>query len=114
MDKIIAYCGLVCSECEAYIATQAEDDEHRKEVAERWSKDYNREFKWEDINCDGCVREGRHVLYCSTCPVRQCGQEQGVINCAWCGDYPCEKLQKIFEVAPACKKTLDEVKQWIG
>jgi len=25
MDKIIAYCGLVCSDCPAYIATQAGD-----------------------------------------------------------------------------------------
>ena len=25
MDKMIAYCGLVCTDCEAYIATQAND-----------------------------------------------------------------------------------------
>jgi hypothetical protein len=25
MDRMIAYCGLVCTDCEAYIATQAND-----------------------------------------------------------------------------------------
>jgi hypothetical protein len=25
MDKMIAYCGLVCTDCDAYIATQAND-----------------------------------------------------------------------------------------
>ena len=25
MEKMIAYCGLVCTDCEAYIATQAND-----------------------------------------------------------------------------------------
>jgi len=25
MDKIVAYCGIVCSDCSAYIATQEED-----------------------------------------------------------------------------------------
>ena len=25
MDRIVAYCGLVCSDCPAYIATQAND-----------------------------------------------------------------------------------------
>jgi len=25
MNKIVAYCGLVCSDCPAYIATQAND-----------------------------------------------------------------------------------------
>jgi len=25
MDRIIAYCGLVCSDCPAYTATQADD-----------------------------------------------------------------------------------------
>ena len=38
MEKIIAYCGLICSECPAYIATQKDSDEERKKVAEKWSK----------------------------------------------------------------------------
>ena len=34
MDKIIAYCGLICTECPAFLATQADDDSQRVQVAE--------------------------------------------------------------------------------
>ena len=33
MEKMIAYCGLVCSDCGAFIATQKNDDKMRAEVA---------------------------------------------------------------------------------
>ena len=33
MSKIIAYCGLACDECPAYIATQAEDMAALEKVA---------------------------------------------------------------------------------
>ena len=36
MDKIIAYCGLVCSDCSAYVATQANDQEALERVAAQW------------------------------------------------------------------------------
>ncbi|MBN1875577.1 MAG: DUF3795 domain-containing protein, partial [Anaerolineae bacterium] len=36
MDKIIAYCGLNCAECPAYLATQANDMEALEHVAEEW------------------------------------------------------------------------------
>ncbi|MCK4571680.1 DUF3795 domain-containing protein, partial [candidate division WOR-3 bacterium] len=39
MDKMIAYCGIICTECPAFLATQKDDDEERKKVAEMWSTD---------------------------------------------------------------------------
>ena len=111
MEKQIAYCGLICTDCLAYIATQADDDKQKKEVAEKWTKEYKHDFKPEDINCDGCVSAGRHVGNCSVCNIRKCGQEKGVINCAYCSDYICGELGKFFEMVPACKKTLDGIKQ---
>ena len=32
MDKMIAYCGIVCTECPAFEATQKNDDAKRKKV----------------------------------------------------------------------------------
>lgn len=114
MEKQIAYCGLICTDCAAYIATQADDDEQRKEVAETWTKEYNYDFKPEDINCDGCLTvTGRVASYCPICPIRKCGQEKGVANCAYCDEYVCTRLDEFFNMVPACKDTLDEIRKGI-
>ena len=113
MEKQIAYCGLVCTDCLAYIASQADDDKQRKEVAETWTKEYKIDFKPEDINCDGCTSTGKHVGNCGMCEIRKCGQEKGVINCAYCSDYSCDKTDEFFKMVPACKKTLDAIKQGV-
>lgn len=90
MEKIIAYCGTVCSECPVFLATQKNDIEEKKKVAERWK------MKVEDINCYGCLTKGPKVFrYCKICKIRKCGQEKQVENCAYCAEYPCETLSKI-------------------
>jgi len=112
MKKIIAYCGIACTECPAFIATQNDDNEKRKETAELWTKEYHYDIKPEDINCDGCLtKTGRVINYCTVCEIRKCGQSRKVKNCAFCGDYACEKLEKFFKVAPMYKATLDEVRK---
>jgi hypothetical protein len=112
MEKIIAYCGIVCSECPAYIATQNDDDAKRKEIAEQWTKQFGHEMKPEDINCVGCISDsGQKIGYCYVCEIRKCGVERGVVNCAYCADYACDKLAKFFEMAPQSKATLDEIRK---
>lgn len=111
MDEIIGMCGLVCTECPAYQATQKDDDEERKRVAEMWTKEYGAEIKPEDINCVGCtVSGGKHFSYCGKCEIRTCGMEKKAENCAHCAEYACEKLGKFFEMVPQAKAKLDEVK----
>ena len=108
----MAYCGLVCSDCGAFIATLENDDAKRRQVADAWSKMFGREFKPQDINCDGCLtRDGRHIDYCNICEIRKCGIERGVENCAYCVDYGCEKLSKFVENVPEAKKTLEEIRK---
>jgi len=111
MERMVAYCGLVCTDCKAYIATQENDDAKRREVAEAWSKGLTTALKPEEINCDGCLTDGRLFSYCNTCEIRKCGIERRVANCAHCPDYNCEKLAKFIEQAPEAKKTLEEIRQ---
>lgn len=112
MNKIIAYCGLICTDCLAYIATQADDDKQRKEVAEKWTKEYKQDLKPEDIDCDGCITvKGKVASYTVICLIRKCGKENGVINCAYCSDYSCDKTDEFFKMVPACKVTLDSIKK---
>jgi hypothetical protein len=37
---MIAFCGLDCSKCDAYLATQNDRNAQRLETAENWSKRY--------------------------------------------------------------------------
>ena len=111
MEKMIAYCGIVCTECPAYIATQKDDDNEREKVAQEWSKE---EFKVSpaDINCDGCLQdEGKLFNWCMECSVRKCSRERGFQNCAYCDDYVCEKLKKIFDMAPEARNTLEGIRK---
>lgn len=115
MERMVAFCGLVCTDCKAFIATQENDDAKRRDVAEAWSKLVGREIKPEEINCDGCLTgDGRHINYCSMCEIRKCGMEKGVENCGYCVEYKCEKLVKFFEQASEAEKKLEEVRQQLG
>jgi hypothetical protein len=112
MKKMIAFCGLVCSDCGAFIATQKNDKELRKKVAEEWTKAYHADLKPEDINCDGCLSPtGKVFSYPQVCEIRACGKKQKVENCAYCSEYPCEKLNKFFELAPSARNTLEEIRK---
>ncbi len=111
MEKMIAFCGLICSDCPAFIATQKNDDEQRRKVAELWSMEEH-PLKAKDINCDGCLTaKGRLIWFSKACDVRRCGFEKNVKNCAYCSEYPCVKLDKPHSQAPEAKATLDEIRK---
>ena len=58
----ISFCGMACNECPAFLATQKNDDDERKKVAEIWSKKYNADIKAENVNCDECLSEGKRLF----------------------------------------------------
>ena len=111
---MIAYCGLNCSECPAYIATQANDDRLRVDCASKWSTEYKVNVKPESINCDGCKSDGNRFFVCSNCGVRKCASEKGVDNCSVCEDYPCRKLQKMWTIDPKIKTSLAVLRKKAG
>ena len=109
---MIAHCGIVCTECPAFEATQKDDNAKRKQVAEAWSKQYKMDIKPEDINCDGCKSQGKRVIgYSTICEIRKCGKEKQVENCAYCDEYACEKLTKFFAAAPHAKASLEKIRK---
>ena len=110
MSEIIAYCGLKCSNCLAYIATQKNDKNELDKVAKEWSQG-EMEFTPDDIRCDGCNTGGRIFSWCEECPIRICCKSRSLESCAFCEDYGCDKLQKTFENDPTAKITLDQIKK---
>jgi hypothetical protein len=108
VQTLIGTCGIVCSDCGAYLATKHNDDALRKKTAEAWSKTYSVEIRPEDIECAGCVvATGKHFRHCGECGIRACGQAKGVGNCGHCPDYPCEQINSFFHLVPTAKAVLD-------
>jgi len=112
-EKMVAFCGIVCDDCRALIATQRSDTELKKEVAKSWSTE-KETLKPEDIKCDGCLPTRRRLFkFCEICEVRRCGCEKGVENCAHCREFPCEKLTglwKRFKITKA-KANLEKIRK---
>lgn len=127
MDNLIAYCGIDCSQCPAFIAYKNDDDELREKTSKKWSemykikyqqsislidkidnqkpddssqdyKNFVYELKKEDINCEGCKAGKVHVYYCSSiCNIRRCASSKNIENCAFCLDYPCQMLSDFIK-----------------
>jgi len=111
MTQNIAFCGLDCGKCGAYLATKEDSDEKRAEVAKMWSKMFNAEIKSEQINCYGCHSvEGPRFNHCEVCEIRKCGLEKEVDNCALCSEYSCDKLEAFFKMAPDAKANLEKLR----
>jgi hypothetical protein len=110
MVTLIAACGMDCARCDAYIATQANDQDALAALAEKWIKEYNAfGLTAIDVQCDGCMAEGRKIGHCSECQIRLCAMERGLANCAACPDFACEKLQDFWKAAPQAKANLESI-----
>lgn len=108
MKEIIAYCGVNCSECPIYQATRNNDNDSRAKVAREYSERYKTEVKPQDINCDGCTSAAKKIMgYCQTCDIRKCGLDRDILNCGYCVDYPCNKLNKVHTKAVKAKANLE-------
>lgn len=112
MDKMIAYCGLVCTNCEAYVATQANDMATLERMAKKAREEYGMsDATAEATMCDGCLSNSDRMCgHCAQCQIRACAVGRGMVNCAHCTDYTCEKLENFFGMAPDARTTLDGIR----
>jgi hypothetical protein len=113
-QKMIAYCGLVCSDCPAFVATQADDMDALAQLAAQWSEQFGAAMTAEECMCDGCLVAGHKVGYCHACAVRQCAAGRGVANCAHCDDFGCENLVGFWQHAPHARVTLEGIRKTLS
>jgi hypothetical protein len=115
MSALLAACGLRCDQCEAYLATQTNDQDRARRVAEKWGKEFRdgKPFPVEATICDGCLTESpRKGGYCGQCAVRACAVERKLPTCAHCDDYGCEKLEQFLTMAgPQLRNSLNELRR---
>lgn len=111
MSKMIAYCGLVCSNCPTFIATQNNDDVAREKAAALYAQKFGVVLQKEEINCDGCLSQGgRQIGYCRVCEIRKCCREKGLTNCAFCSE-PCDQLARFHELSPQARASFEALKK---
>ncbi|MDQ7792677.1 MAG: DUF3795 domain-containing protein [Desulforudis sp.] len=110
MSRMIAYCGLVCSNCPTFLATKNDDDVARAKTVALYSEKYGFDLKPEDINCDGCQSVGGKLIgFCQACEIRQCCHGRGLDNCVLCDEQPCERLIKFHEFSPDAKACFESL-----
>jgi len=110
-EKLIAACGLVCSECDAFVATQAGDVAAIDRVAAQWSEQFQTEIPPESVRCDGCMTGGERACgHVGECEIRACVVARGFANCAVCDDFGCEKLEGFCQMAPDARATLESLR----
>jgi hypothetical protein len=116
MAKILAYCGLDCGECEAYIATQKNDRAGLEATAKKWAEQFGaKNITAEMCICDGCSTGKRtSTAHAVTCGIRVCASAREVVTCAHCTDYGCATLQQFFAFAPVLKEKLEAIRKEIG
>jgi hypothetical protein len=108
MKQLIACCGIDCENCDARIATIANDDALREETAKKWSTMYESpEITAETINCTGCRAEGVKIGHWKDCEIRKCAQKKGFSTCGECGELDtCETVGFVLQHVPGAKENL--------
>jgi hypothetical protein len=87
MEEMIAYCGYHCHLC----AARSDDPAVRQELVDGWRRIFGHEqYTAENVHCVGCRNEGSHAD--TQCKARPCAIERGVVSCAHCDDFVCEKV----------------------
>ena len=108
MEKIIACCGINCAACDARIATMANDNALRAQVAEKWRVQYNAPTMVpEMINCTGCRESGVKFGHCEQCEIRKCAIAKDYRTCADCGSMEsCTLVKNIHQYVPEALENL--------
>ena len=107
MNSLIAPCGIDCKLCDAYIATQTQDTALKQKLADNFLSQMGKEISFAELDCDGCIAEGRHISFCAVCEIRQCAFARNYQTCAQCADFPCAKGSFIWTEESKSKATLE-------
>lgn len=109
---MIAYCGLDCSVCKVFKATQTNDIEWKKQIVKHWSDQGEIKFTPDDATCHGCKSDVISGFCRKLCQVKPCAEEKKVKTCAHCENYPCGKLKEFLtNEDPVAKKNLEEIRK---
>lgn len=109
-NELIAYCGIDCSKCDAYIATTTNDQTLLAKTAAYWSKLNGVTITPEDLRCEGCRTSGVKTMYCSSlCKIKQCAISKQYETCGNCKTL--EQCPMITSIAKFHKDAIENLKK---
>ena len=96
MEKLIAYCGLNCAECGAYLAMKNNDQALREKTAAEFAEWHGWKGTPDMVDCSSCKGDGVLFSHCSNCEIRKCALVKGVVNCGACEEFKTCKIINDF------------------
>ena len=109
MSYMMSACGVICSECPAYLAT-AKGSAHQQLTVDAWRRIYGLSETAENISCGGCLGPDEDLFHTSgRCLARRCCRRHGFSSCAECPKESCqdlERAQSLWDEVPHIGSTL--------
>lgn len=109
MARMISACGVLCSDCPAYLGG-AKGVAHQRNTLAAWRRIYGLNETVENITCGGCLGPDDQLFHTSrTCAARRCCRSKGFGTCAECSVKGCpdlEKAQSLWDEVPELAKVL--------
>ena len=109
MATMMSACGVLCSDCPAYLG-DVKGVAHQQCTAAEWKRIYELNEPAENIACGGCVGPDDRLFHSSRkCEARRCGYSKGFRTCAECAVEGCvelERAQSVWDGVPDLAKGL--------
>lgn len=109
MATMISACGVLCSDCPAYLGDE-KGAAHQQRTAAAWKRIYGLDEPAGNIACHGCLGPDDQLFHTSrACKARLCCRAKGFSTCAECPEEHCpdlEKAQSAYDRLPDLAQTL--------
>jgi hypothetical protein len=109
MAAMMSACGVLCSDCPAYLGG-VKGVAHQAATVAAWKRIYGLNEIPENISCGGCLGPDDHLFHTSrTCKARLCCRSKSFSTCAECPVETCsdlEQAQSIWDGVPDLARSL--------
>ena len=98
ISEMLAKCGCACSRCPTF-KMNLRNKVDRNKCSSGWKAYLGISLSPEKLRrCDGCLADDRTkpTRYLN-CIVRRCALRNGIDNCAYCSEFPCNELKTVHE-----------------
>ncbi|RKZ33641.1 hypothetical protein DRQ33_03845 [bacterium] len=110
-NQIIAVCGLICSECDIFRAS--ENPQIAQDIAKWFKTEQGKDINIENIRCDGC-RGNRNQHWSPNCWILKCCVDNRNLDyCYQCEQFPCDNLAEWADGCRSYQDALERLKKML-